>query len=92
MCFSLSVRAVCHWCLAAVTCLGVIVHAWHGSQVAMEGSWSMQMQMPVLLCEREGEEWKGLMVGSRANLVISPRKVLLMRDQEARDSGVGDRH
>jgi hypothetical protein len=41
---------------------------------------------------RGGEEWKGLMVGFRADLVISPWKVSLMRDQEARDLGVGDRH
>jgi hypothetical protein len=32
---------------------------------------SMQIRMPVLLHEREEEERKGLMVGSRADLVIS---------------------
>jgi hypothetical protein len=58
----------------------------------MEGLWSMQMRMLVLLHEREGEEWKGLMVGSRADLVISLWKVSLTQDQEARDSGVDDRH
>jgi hypothetical protein len=46
----------------------------------------------MLLCVRGGEEQKGLMVGSKADWVISLWKVSLMRDQEARDLGVGDRH
>jgi hypothetical protein len=41
---------------------------------------------------RGGEEQKGLTVGSRADLVISLQKVSLMQDQEAKDSGVGNRH
>ena len=45
--------------------------------------------MPVLLQE---EEWKGLTVGSKAVLVISPQKVSLMWDQETRDLGIGDKH
>jgi hypothetical protein len=48
--------------------------------------------MRMLLRVRGGEEQKGLTVGSKADLVISPQKVSLTRDQEARDSGVGDRH
>jgi hypothetical protein len=48
------------------------------------------MQMPLHV--RGGEEWKGLTVGSKADLVISLWKVSLTQDQEARDSGVGDRH
>jgi hypothetical protein len=46
--------------------------------------------MPLHL--RGGEEQKGLTVGSRADLVISPWKVSLTRDQKAKDLGVGDRH
>jgi hypothetical protein len=69
-----------------------MVYMQHGLQVVMEKSWSMQMWMLMLLCEREGEEWKGLTVGFRADLVILPQKVSLMQDQEARDLGMGDRH